>query len=248
MRIDLVFPLCDGILSTTNIQTVKLEGSSRRYEKSTAFICLVYDKTNEQVPATKKDVVKPDTLSGVDYLDGVPIVNGVAEFKIKILALSSQHDNRNFRFQVCIMFPDKKKEILHSCSFRTLSKLTRKRKLNVETDVEAYVYDDLFEFANSYDINDIYEWNECTTLQMKQEEMHNKQHDIHYKQKHILDKLQQVNRLQIKELTEVDKQNEIYMYQQEIKCLLQEVDDLQSRVLELRNQVYGTCVLSPLSD
>lgn len=129
MRLDVLFGEEEGVLQTTTLQTATLtSGSVRRYEDKLAQIHLVYEKDDDLVPATKKDMAVPDTLSGIDYVQGVHINNdGCATFKIKILALSSQHENKLFRFRVTI-FLDNKTETLYSVPFRTLSKLNRKRK------------------------------------------------------------------------------------------------------------------------
>lgn len=197
-------------------------------------------------------MVKPDTLSGVDYLDGVKITNGVAEFKIKIIALSSQHDNRNFRFQICILFPTKKTEIVHSCSFRTLSKMNRKRK--VSSDVETRYDHDLFDLADSCDLNDIIfcdapNDSSFTEFVSTEEELYYKQLEIHDKQKLIVEKLKEVNAKQmqrLKHLHLVDMQENVYTQQDEIESLLKDVDEKVNEV-ELKFK-YATNVLSPLSD
>ena len=132
MRLEVIFPGDAPVLSTNTIQTVVVRtGSARRYADRLAKIRLIYNKSNELVPGTQKDMVQPDSMAGSDYLQGVRInEDGSAMFKIKILALSSQHQNQDFRFEVVLdTCPI---EYLKSVPFRTLSKVQRKRKLSNE--------------------------------------------------------------------------------------------------------------------
>ncbi len=132
MRLEITFPGDAAILYTTQIQTVSFRtGSARRYAGRCAKIRLIYNKSNEIVPGTQKDGVQPDSMAGTDYLNGVRIdEEGSAIFKIKILALSSQHQNQEFRFEVVV--DTSPVEVLKSVPFRTLSKVHRKRKLSAE--------------------------------------------------------------------------------------------------------------------
>ena len=85
-------------------------------------------------------------MAGSDYLQGVRIdEDGSAMFKIKILALSSQHQHQEFRFEVVV--EGSSPECIKSVPFRTLSKVHRKRKLSNE-HVEADLLETL---ANVFD-------------------------------------------------------------------------------------------------
>lgn len=147
MRLEVIFPGDSALLSTTAIQTVFIRtGSARRYAGRLAKIRLIYNRSNEIVPGTQKDLVQPDSMAGSDYLNGVRIdEDGSAMFKIKILALSSQHQNQEFRFEVVVDISPV--ECLKSFPFRTLSKVHRKRKLSAE-HVEADLLETL---ANVFD-------------------------------------------------------------------------------------------------
>lgn len=132
MCLEIIFPGDEAVLSTTVIQTVFIRtGSTRRYAGRLAKIRLIYSKSNEVVPGTQKDLVQPDNMTGSDYLHGVRIDDdGSAMFKIKVLALSSQHQNQEFRFEVVV--DTEPTESMKSKAFRTLSKVHRKRKLSNE--------------------------------------------------------------------------------------------------------------------
>lgn len=132
MRLEIIFPGEAALLYTTNIQTVYIRtGSARRYAGRNAKIRLIYNKSNATVPGTQKDSVQPDSMAGTDYLNGVRIdEEGSAMFKVKILALSSQHQNQEFRFEVVV--DTSPVESIKSAPFRTLSKVHRKRKLSFE--------------------------------------------------------------------------------------------------------------------
>ena len=130
MRLDILFPTEDHeTIQTLIVQTITLSVESiRRYADKLVRINLTYDN-QEMVPGTKKELTLPDTLAGIDYENGVRIsADGCATFKVKVLALSSQHENRRFRFKLTISL-DNANETIFSTSFRTLTKISRKRKV-----------------------------------------------------------------------------------------------------------------------
>ena len=120
MRLEVIFPGGDGVLSTSALQTVFIRtGSTRRYAGRLAKIRPIYSKSNEIVPGTQKDLVQPDSMAGLDYLNGVNIdEHGSTMFKIKVLALSSQHQNQDFRFEV-VVDTSPTVECIKSVPFRT---------------------------------------------------------------------------------------------------------------------------------
>lgn len=138
MRTEILFATEDHeTIQTMIVQTITLSAESiRRYADKPVRINLTYDN-QEMVPGTKKELTLPDTLAGVDYENGVRInADGCATFKVKVLALSSQHENRRFRFKLTILL-DNAQETIFSSSFRTLSKISRKRKLTTPlTEIE----------------------------------------------------------------------------------------------------------------
>ena len=140
MRTDILFATEDHeTIQTMIVQTITLSVESiRRYADKLVRINLTYDN-QEMVPGTKKELTLPDTLAGIDYENGVRIsAEGCATFKVKVLALSSQHENRRFRFKLTISL-DNAHETIFTTSFRTLTKISRKRKLTTplnETEIE----------------------------------------------------------------------------------------------------------------
>ena len=159
MLIDVNFPRKDAaILATNVIQTIHLRDVKEHVDEL-ATINLIYDRTAEIVPGTQTDLVVPDNMAGSDYLNGVRIdQDGCATFKVKILALSSQHKHQEFRFRITINTDPVK--CMTSVSFRTLSKVARKRKIEDHDDHRecdsdfdllatlANVFDEPFFFTN----------------------------------------------------------------------------------------------------
>lgn len=127
LNVSVIFPGDDAVLSTSVIQTVTINTESpAQYANRLAKIQLIYDVSNKVVPGMHKNDI-PDTMTGSDYYNGVRIgQDGCATFKIKVLALSSQHEHTEFRFEVVVDATPI--QSFKSCSFRTLSKPNRKRK------------------------------------------------------------------------------------------------------------------------
>ena len=100
MQIKLQFE-ADNILSASHRVTIDVIASASDNQKR-LYISLVYADNNLPVTPTLQlgtDVpVAP--LIGDDYLQGVLIDDAHAQFKIKLNALSSQHNNRNFCFKI----------------------------------------------------------------------------------------------------------------------------------------------------
>lgn len=120
MQATIDWPNKEGILATTKICCVHLHTpSTRTYIDQTARISLVY-KNGDPVMQPRHT----PALESSDYFDGVKINDGAnATFRVKINALSSQHKNAEFKFQVSI--DDK---TCTTASFKTLSKPIRAEK------------------------------------------------------------------------------------------------------------------------
>lgn len=137
-----MFPGEADVLPTNTLQYITLSGSCRKYQHRRATILLEFED-GSTVPASNEKLTIPDTLSGTDYINGVFIdTEGCATFKVRVLALSSQHNNRKFRFHIQIAI-DKSTENVYTSSFRTLSKLSRKRKMNDMNDKLHSTHDSL---------------------------------------------------------------------------------------------------------
>ena len=93
MRVDIIFPTGDKVLSTSANTTVRFDaGSVRLHARKTSKIELYYAKGNEPVPGSYPENATPNTLIGMDYNNGVTVnEEGIALFKVKPNCLSSQH-------------------------------------------------------------------------------------------------------------------------------------------------------------
>lgn len=137
MRVDIMYPGEPNVLPTSTHQYVAVSGSSRKYAEKRARIFLEFED-GSHVPCYNEECTLPDVLSGSDYKDGVLIdTEGCATFKVRIAALSSQHKNRKFRFRIDVDL-DKEKESIYTLPFRTISKMSRKRKApGISTDEQS---------------------------------------------------------------------------------------------------------------
>jgi|MDTB01.3.fsa_nt_gb predicted transcriptional regulator len=123
VSVDVLFTNVHGTLQTSVLQTVTLNTQySPHYDNKLAKIDLVYDLVNNT------GIIPPNStsaghLSGSHYWNGVRVEEGRASFTVKIIPLSSQHANHRFRFKITI-----EDETFFSTSFRTVSKLIRKKK------------------------------------------------------------------------------------------------------------------------
>lgn len=133
MRVNIMFPGDADVLPTNTLQYITLSGSCRKYQHRRATILLEFED-GSAVPAINEKLTIPDTLGGTDYINGVIIdTEGCATFKVRVLALSSQHNSRKFRFHIQIAI-EKGTENVYTSSFRTLSKLSHKRKVDDMND------------------------------------------------------------------------------------------------------------------
>ena len=129
MRVDVIFPTTDRILSTSANTTVRFDaGSVRLHSGKTSKIELYYAKGHDRVPGSYPENPTPNTLIGTDYNNGVTIDDeGLALFKVKPNSLSSQHSHQEFRFKITV-YPDN--IFMYSEPFKTVTKLSRKRPLD----------------------------------------------------------------------------------------------------------------------
>ena len=130
MRVEIIYPTDERVLSTSTFQNVRFDaGSVRLHKGKTAKIQLVYAKHSDLVIGSQRENPVPNTIVGNDYDNGVNIDSeGIALFKIKPNCLSSQHDHQEFRFKVSVG-----ENSVCSDPFKTVTKLNRKRNRDDDT-------------------------------------------------------------------------------------------------------------------
>jgi len=109
-----------NVLSSSHRITVDVIASTSDNQKR-LYISLVYADNNLPVTSTLQPGtdIPLATLIGDDFLQGVLIDDAHAQFKIKLNTLSSQHNNRTFRFKIT---GKKMSESFFSPPFKSLSK------------------------------------------------------------------------------------------------------------------------------
>tara|TARA_B100000482_G_C12606989_1_gene297511 strand:- start:2033 stop:2644 length:612 start_codon:yes stop_codon:yes gene_type:complete len=135
MSVSIDWPIeSGGILSTTKF--VQVNAWYKVEDGTKASIGLVYSDNFEIVPGSYESK-PPNTLEGKDYIQGSTFSSSKCSFKVKCAVHSVQHANSMFRFRVTTNGVH-----IHSDSFKTVSKLSRKntsessRNVSLRSDTE----------------------------------------------------------------------------------------------------------------